>query len=470
MKTAFFEIGYLASQKLALLRNLVFITFLLLSHFNIFGQSLKPEATIIINVSLIDGTGTPPLKNMAVLFEDGRFTQILETEKVSIPNGTKIIDGKGKTMIPGIVGVHNHLHIPGNPFIGEIATKLYLASGVTTIQTCGAASPNKELELAENIRNGQEIGPDIIPSGPYITGDKGNPNMIIPENESQLRDTIDFWAGKGAKWFKVYRNTKTEDLKIIIDQAHKNGAKVTGHLCSITFKDATELGIDAIEHGFNSLSDFRSGKKYNECGGDRDYIDSLSLEDNDLDQLLNLMVKNKVVLTSTLSIYEASISSRYSASIRGLDIMSDDFKNEHNIGKHRINIKNPDRQRENRLKRIMDFEYRFFRKGGILSAGVDAGRYVLPGFGDQRNYQLFIEAGFTPSEAVMIMTRNGALKLEIDEIGSIEVGKKANFLLLDGDLENDPQIIEKVLAVYKDGKFYDPEAILKGIKGKYPLN
>ena len=452
------------------MRNFLVIGLLLLIHFNFSGQTSTSELILIKNVTLIDGTGTTPLKNMAVLIENGKFSRISNAEKITAINGARIIDGDGKTMIPGIVGVHNHLHIPGNPFIGEIAVKLYLASGVTTIQTCGSASPFKELELGEKIKSGEEIGPDIIPSGPYITGEKGNPNMIIPENEKQLRDTIDFWARKGAKWFKVYRNTKTEDLKITIDQAHKNGAKVTGHLCSITFKDAADLGIDAIEHGFNSLSDFRSGKKYNECGGSRGYIDSLSLEDKDVNRLLNLLVHNEVALTSTLSIYESSIPSRYSASIRGLDIMSENFKKEHNIGERQITMENPAKQREDRFKRIMDFEYKFFRKGGILSAGVDAGRHVLPGFGDQRNYQLFREAGFTPSEAIKIMTKNGALKLEDNNIGSIEVGKRANFLLLDGDLENDPEVIEKVFAVYKDGIHYDPKAILNSLKGKYGLN
>ena len=452
------------------MRTFILIGIFLLNILALSAQDLKPDLILIKNIKLIDGTGAPPLENQSVLIENGRFIKIEDRNKISISNGAKVIDGDGKTMIPGLVGVHNHLHIPGNNFLGEIATKLYLASGVTTIQTCGSASPFKEIELAKKIKAGKAIGPDIVPSAPYITGKTGNPNMIIPRNEKQLRDTIDFWAKKGAKWFKVYRNTKTEDLKIIIDQAHKNGVKVTGHLCSITFKDAAELGIDAIEHGFNSLSDFRSGKNYNECNGSRDYIDSLSMDDKNLDELLNLLVQKNVVLTSTLSIYESSIPSKSSVSIRGIDIMSESFKEEHNIEQVRGNKVNPGKQRVNRLKRIMEFEYKFYRKGGILSAGVDAGRHVLPGYGDQRNFQLLREAGFTSTETIKIMTRNGALKLGKNDIGSIEVGKRANFVILDGDLESNSQVIEKVLAVYKDGSYYDPRSLLNSLKGKYGPN
>lgn len=115
----------------------------------------------------------------------------------------------------------------------------------------------------------------------------------------------------------------------------------------------------------------------------------------------------------------------------------------------------------------MEFEYRFYKKGGILAAGVDAGRNVLPGFGDQRNFQLLVEAGFSATEAIEIMTRNGALKLDEKDIGSIEIGKKANFVILDGDLEADSEVVEEVLAVYKDGHYYDPKVILSTLNGKY---
>ena len=436
------------------MKKLIFI--ILLLNFSVaVAQGTDSGSILIRNIKLIDGTNGPILKNKSVLIENGIFKKIGDSSDFEISQQTKIIDGKGKTMIPGLVGVHNHLHIPGFPFIGEIASKLYLASGVTTIQTCGATSAEKEIEFAKKIETGEAIGPEIIPSGPYITGIGGNPNMIIPQNENELRDTIKFWAGKGVKWFKVYRNIEPKYLEIAIDEAHRNNLKVTGHLCSITFRQASEMGIDAIEHGFNSVSDFRRSKEPGKCSGSRNYIDSLNLESPEVENLLDELVENGTVLTSTLSIYEASIPSRSSIDKRSAEIMAPSFRESFKDLNNQGQQKEISETREKRLKRIMKFEYKFYQKGGILAAGVDAGRHILPGFGDQRNFQLLFEAGFTTQEAISIMTKNGALKLGREDIGTIETGNRADFVILDGDLEIDPGVIKKVNKTYKNGTCYD---------------
>ncbi len=212
----------------------------------------------LINATVIDGKGEQTLYDQTILIENGEITFIGEKDENRIPKGFKIVDISNKTIIPGIVGIHNHLHIPRFRFIGDVASKLYLASGVTTIQTCGSAAPDLEIELSKDIERLAAIGPDIITSGPYFTGVGGNPNMIIPRNEEHIRDTMQYWIEQGVSWFKVYRHTDPNDLAIIIDEAHKNNCKVSGHFCSITYAEATALGIDGVEHGLNSASDFRS--------------------------------------------------------------------------------------------------------------------------------------------------------------------------------------------------------------------
>lgn len=447
------------------MRQLFFIL-LLFTNTVFVAQNSDSKSLLIKNIKLIDGTGGVTQENVSILIEDGVFKKIDTFSNFNNLDKIKIIDGRDKTIIPGLIGVHNHLHIPGFPFLGETATKLYLAAGVTTIQTCGAASPQKEIELAKKIEIGEAFGPEIIPSGPYITGEGGNQNMIIPQNEIQLRDTIKFWATKGVKWFKVYRNIEPKFLEIVIDEAHSNNIKVTGHLCSITFKEASEMGIDAIEHGFNSVSDFRGNKKRGQCSGSREYIDTLDIESTEVDNLINKLVKNGTVLTSTLSIYEASIPSRSFIDEKSSQIMSETFRANFNKLNTPIENNENSKTREKRLKRIMEFEYKFFKKGGILSAGVDAGRHILPGFGDQRNFLLLREAGFTTQEAIKIMTKNGALKLGRTDIGTIETGKRADFIILDGDLEFNENTIQKVYKVYKNGTCYDPELLLQDLTGK----
>ncbi|NDV17251.1 amidohydrolase family protein [Muricauda sp. TY007] len=421
----------------------------------------------LMHVNVVDGTGAVLKEDQTIVIKHGLFEAIGGPTEIKVPRNAKILDLKGKTIIPGIVGMHNHLHIPRFPDVGDVAAKLYLASGVTTIQTCGAASPNNEIALSNTIEKGMQIGPDIIPSAPFITGKGGNPNMIIPRNEKHLRDTMQHYINQGIKWFKVYRNTNPDDLKVIIDEAHKNNCKVRGHLCSITFEEATKWGIDGIEHGLNSTSDFRTDKTYGICNGGREYMDELIIENPKVKALQQLIIDNDVFLTSTLSIYEASIPNRAYADERTLKAMSPFLLNEYKERRDNFDKSIKDTIRNNRLKRIMQFEYQYYKMGGLLCAGVDAGRYVLPGFGDQRNYELLIEAGFSTPEAIQIMTGNGAKALERSNIGTIQEGKRANFVILNGSLEKDPTIIEKVETVFKNGVGYDPDSILETIEGQF---
>ncbi|WP_203293523.1 amidohydrolase family protein [Luteirhabdus pelagi] len=422
---------------------------------------------VFTHATMVDGTGNPIKQNQTIIIENGIFKEVGKYTDVRIPQNAKTINLKGKTIIPGIVGMHNHLHIPRFPDVGDVAAKLYLAAGVTTIQTCGAAAPYKELKLSKRIEEGEFIGPEIISSAPFITGKGGNPNMIIPRNTEHLRDTMQHWLDLGVKWFKVYRNTNPDDLKTIIEVAHKNKAKVRGHLCSVTFEEATRLGIDGIEHGLNSTSDFRTHKAYGQCNGGREYIDELIINHPNVKRLQQIMIDNKVFLTSTLSIYEASIPNRAYADDRSLDVMSPFLRKQYKDRRASNDKQIDDVTREKRLKRIMQFEYQYYKMGGLLCAGVDAGRHVLPGFGDQRNYELLIEAGFTTEEAVKIMTGNGAKALERTDIGTIQVGKRADFVILNGDLRTDATTIEKVETVFKDGKSYNPDLILKTVQGQF---
>ena len=135
---------------------------------------LKVNDSIIAltETKVIDGTGGPVKENQTILIEGNKITEV---GKISIPENAKIINCKGKTIIPGIVGTHNHTHMPGIPILHYSFPRLYLGSGVTTIQTTGAAAPYVEKNIANRIEAGGMFGPDVIHTGPYFTGEGGSP-------------------------------------------------------------------------------------------------------------------------------------------------------------------------------------------------------------------------------------------------------------------------------------------------------
>lgn len=421
------------------------------------------------NTTVIDGTGAPPKEDQTIIIKYGMFDAIGNDEDVAIPRNATVMNMRGKTVIPGLVGMHNHLHIPGFPNVADIASKLYLAAGVTTIQTCGATDAQMELWLAKDIAQGKRVGPMIIPSAPFVNGPGGNPNMIIPKDWGHLRDTLGYWMDKGVKWVKVYRNVDPDYLEVIIDVAHSYGAKVRGHLCSVTFEQATQYGIDGIEHGLNSASDFRADKAYGICGGGREYMDELNIEEKRVKNVQQQMIDKGVFLTSTLSIYEASVPNRVYLDDRAKLVMSPYLIDRYEERYKKAQESKGDMTREKRLQRIMAFERQFYEMGGLLCSGVDAGRHIVPGFGDQRNFELLREAGFSTAEAIQVMTGNGAKALERNDIGTIAVGKRADFVILDGVLENDPSVINKINTVFKNGLGYDSDALIRDAHGKFGL-
>ena len=425
--------------------------------------SLDTSNIALSNVKVIDGTGSPSKNSQTVLIQNGIIVDIRNAHDIQITDDFYEIDLSGKTIIPGIIGMHNHMRIPSSAMLST-SPKLYLASGVTTIQTCGTGNPYEELAIAKSIERGEQPGPEIINSGPYFTGPEGKTNFIRFTNEKAVRDTIQYWANKGVKWLKVYRNTRPSDLQIIVDEAHRNNLKVTGHLCATTYSEAAEIGIDAIEHGFIHNYDHATEREMGVCSGNTDFRTNLVIESNEVKKVQKKLIENGVALGSTLAIFEAQAN--VEADERDLEVMAPYHQEAYRQLKLRYQEQGEEWYfKKEWLTKAMAYELQFFRQGGLLVAGLDPGLHNMPGFGDQKNYELFIQAGFKPEEAIQVMTSNGAKLLERTDIGTIEIGKTANIVVLDGDLEEGPKIIRKVEIVFKNGIGYDPNKLINSVKG-----
>jgi imidazolonepropionase-like amidohydrolase len=262
------------------------------------------------------------------------------------------------------------------------------------------------------------------------------------------------------------------ELAATVEEAHKKGVKVTGHLCSVGFREAAEIGIDNLEHGLLVDTEFTPNKQQDVCPSGRDYYGALAKVDvngPEVQQTIRTMVERKVALTSTLPVFEAGVPNRPPLQHRVLEAMLPESRISYLSARARIA---PDSPFAGLFKKEMQFEYAFAKAGGVLMAGPDptGNGGVLPGFGDQRELELLVEAGFTPVEAIKIYTMNGAQFMgEQDRIGSIAQGKQADLILINGNPAANIADIEKVETVFKDGVGYDSAKLIDSVRGQVGL-
>ena len=432
-------------------------------------------AVVLAHVAIIDGTGNPPLADRNLAIADGKISAIGPGADEPARNGVTVLDLRGRSVMPGIVGMHEHLFYlarPGAAADGSYerpgffqptrfsASRLYLAAGVTTARTAGTSDPYGDLQLKRDIEAGVVPGPHLDVTGPYLG--------LQPLGGAEgARRTVAFWAERGVTSFKAYKFITREELRAAVDEAHRRGLKVTGHLCSVTYAEAVELGIDDLEHGFFENTALAPGKKPDACpDGGADF----SLEHiapAQAARLIALLAGRHVAVTSTLP---GTASSAEPRPLRPevIEAMAPPLREVVLEARDRSPV--PDAHAALLLHRDMELEREFVAAGGLLLAGSDpvgiGGN--LPGFADQRELELLVEAGFPPLQAIRIATLNGAVFLGRDDrIGSIAVGKSADLVVVRGDPSTRIADVENVEIVFKDGAGYDPDRLREAARGHY---
>jgi imidazolonepropionase-like amidohydrolase len=445
---------------------------------------------VLTHVRIIDGTGVPAVEDQNVVIESGKFTAIEKGADVVADKNTVVLDLHGHTVMPGIVGMHDHLfyivrpnldsrrHFDDPVLVTQMtfsAPRLYLASGVTTMRTTGSVEPYADLNLKRDIDAGKLPGPHLDVTGPYLEGSQSYflqmPHLTSPDD---ARQTVEYWADRGVTSFKAYMNITRAELKAAIDAAHQRGIKVTGHLCSVTYKEAAELGIDDLEHGFFVNTQLDSNKEPDVCSqseGDETLarMDPGTPEAKDL---INTLISHHVAITSTLPVFEGDLGGgRPPLRQQALEAMTPQARQDFFLLRQRpASAPAPKIDPALLWKHDLQLEHAFFAAGGLLLAGPDpTGRGdVLPGFGDQRGIELLVEAGFSLVEAIKIATLNGAVYLGKDkQIGSIAAGKNADLVVIKGDPSKQISDIENVEIVFKDGVGYKSQKLLDSVRGRY---
>ena len=432
---------------------------------------VRAPVVALTRVQVVDGNGAAPLADATIVIRDG-VIEAVGTD-VGIPADAEVLDLAGHTVIPGIVGLHDHTFYmtPGRVVQStETAPKLYLGSGVTTIRTTGSYHPYSELNLKRAIDEGILPGPRMHVTSPYLVSEpSAELDMTIVDDPDEARRVVDYWADEGATWVKVYTRISRANLAAVIEEAHRRGLKVTGHICSISFREAAELGIDNVEHGLFSNSDYVPGKQPDDCPSNMmSSLFALDLASPEVQATFRDMIEHGVAMTSTLAVVETFVPGRPPLDQRMLDLMAPGIREEVLETRAAIEASAETSPLSQFFQKMLAYEKAFVDAGGLLAAGVDPTGFggVLAGLGDLRNYELLVEAGFTPVQAIQIMTANGAKVLgEYDQYGSIEPGKLAELAVIDGDPVARPAEIRNVTLVFKEGLGFDAPKLIESTKG-----
>ena len=434
----------------------------------------------IDGVRIVDGTAAPAWPGQSLLIRNGRIVRFGTVGELKDEKADLVIDGTGRTLMPGLVMLHEHLFFldaladaPNYSPEPLSAPRAYLAYGVTTIRTAGSMSGNDDIQAARMIREGKFAGPAIHVTAPFVNGPGSFAYQLRPiADPADARRIVRFWAEEGATSFKIYMNISREVLAAAIDEAHARNLKVTGHLCSITFAEAAELGIDNLEHGVAVATDFVPGKAPDLCPERVPTEDSLlatAVDSPEMKRLIATLVARKVAVTSTLAVFAAGVVDWFPGP-DDLTLL--------NTKAHAAAVSTLDRIQRNAerrakslamLKREMEFEKAFVAAGGTLLVGTDPTGWggTVPGPGNLAALRLLAEAGFTPLEVIRFATREGARFLGIGgQVGTIAVGKRADLVLVDGKPDEDLAQLSRIDLVFKDGIAYDPKKLAESVRGK----
>ena len=436
--------------------------------------SFSQDTIALTHVNIIDGSGTPANADQAVLVINGRFAAIGKNKSVSLPASVKTINCTGKTIIPGMVMMHEHMFYGESlpPFyIGQAMPftfpKLYLAGGATTIRTTGTVEPQTDLNIKKWIGEGKMTGPDMDVTTPYIEREGlPIPEILFIKNTADAVRETDYWIDMGCSSVKAYMDLTRADLTAVIAAAHKKNIKVTGHLCSITFREAADAGIDNLEHGFMVSTDFVADKEADKCSSGTSSLLKMDVNDPAMKDLISFLIQKKVAITSTLPVFEP-YTGREIIPGGGDSALLPSIREKMEKLYHAMISK--DSGAALLFKKEMAWEKMFVDMGGRLMAGIDptgAGR-VIPGYADRHVLELLVEAGFSFPQAIKICSLNAAEYMGREkEIGTIAVGKRADFVLINGDPDKDIHNVRLTEIVFKNGVGYDSKKLFDSVKGK----
>jgi imidazolonepropionase-like amidohydrolase len=407
------------------------------------------NATLVLHdATLIDGTGTPPKSGSVITIHNSRIISVTNQNSYQynssindrILTNERILKITGKYIIPGLFDMHAHVAgVRKNSYdqaTSENTLVMLLNSGVTTIRNPGGPT-NESVQLREEVLKGNLSGPEIFTAGRLLN----TPEFPVPfverqvTTEEDVREEIRRQAEAGVDYIKLYVGLKPDLIKAAVDEAHRQGIKVIGHLYLTSWTDAANLGIDFLTHGV-PVSPFllpeNEQRIFNRTGGGQFdhslWLDLVDLDSIEIKNMIESLVQNQIPVDPTLSIYEAIFK-------QGL----------------------PDPQNEQRWNKVLQLT-KMMHDGGVkILSGTDIPNLELvPGESLHHELELLVEAGINTLDVIKIATKNGAEALDLmNQTGTIEPGKQADILILSANPIEDIVNIKRIDTVISNGRIIE---------------
>jgi imidazolonepropionase-like amidohydrolase len=399
----------------------------------------EPAVTAIMGGRLIDGTGKPAVENSVVILRGGKIVAAGPAASIPVPKGAEFVDATGKSVLPGLWEMHAHFEqVEWGP--------IYLATGVTTARDVGN---EREFIVAarDAIAAGRGIGPRLVMagvvdgSGPFALG------VIRVDTPEQAREQVQKYQAAGFQQIKIYSSVKPDILKVVTAEAHRLGMTVTGHIpFGMTAIQGVEDGMDQINH-VEYLTSVMVDPRSQTIDPDAPNVKSA----------IKLLLEHHTVVDPTLALMEIithSTDKPISAFEPGILRVAPELRE----GLETMGVPPERSEHMAAVFRSMVATVRLLHQAGVpIVAGTDQS---VPGFSLDREIELHVQAGFTPMEAIQSATLVAARAMGMEkDSGTIEPGKRADVIVVDGNPLENISDIRKVSTVFAGGKMYQPAAL-----------